>query len=75
MTIKSLNLSFIMIGFRYSLTEHGLALAEKLDSEERVIDKGPVEDKSEEESSGDGTDVVDLTLEEEEDDKGVKESW
>ncbi|KAA0723047.1 Crossover junction endonuclease MUS81 [Triplophysa tibetana] len=59
---------------RYSLTEHGLALAEKLDSEERVIDKGPVEDKSEEESSGDGADVVDLTLEEEEDDKAVKES-
>ncbi|KAI7813884.1 crossover junction endonuclease MUS81 [Triplophysa rosa] len=55
---------------RYLLTDDGLALAEKLHSEERVIDKGPVEDKSEEESSGDGADVVDLTLEEEEDDKG-----
>lgn len=72
MTIKSLNILFIVIGFRYSLTEHGLALAEKLESEERGIDEDPVEDKSEEESSGNGVDVVDLTLEDEE---GVKESW
>lgn len=71
---KELKKFFIIICFRYALTEHGLALAEKLDSEEREIDKDPVEDKSEE-SSLDGTDVVDLTLEEEEDDEGIKDSW
>ncbi|KAK7176951.1 hypothetical protein R3I93_001021 [Phoxinus phoxinus] len=53
---------------RYSLTDQGLALAERLDSEETGMTKEHVEQKSEEENSHDGPDVVDLTLEEEDDD-------
>ncbi|XP_051560761.1 crossover junction endonuclease MUS81-like isoform X2 [Myxocyprinus asiaticus] len=60
---------------RYSLTEQGLALAEKLDSKESGMDKEQAEEKSEEEISGHRPGVVDLTLEEEEDEeKGEKES-
>nr|XP_055053518.1 crossover junction endonuclease MUS81 [Misgurnus anguillicaudatus] len=55
---------------RYSLTEQGLALAEKLDSSEGGVHKDPVAEKSEEDSSGDGPDVVDLTLEEDKDEDG-----
>ncbi|XP_067301992.1 crossover junction endonuclease MUS81 isoform X2 [Pseudorasbora parva] len=62
---------------RYSLTDQGLALAERLDSEETGMTKERVEQKSEEENSQDGPDVVDLTLEKEEDDEEQeeKESW
>ncbi|XP_052009399.1 crossover junction endonuclease MUS81 [Xyrauchen texanus] len=56
---------------RYALTEQGQALAEKLDSEERGDDQKHAEEKSEEESSGHGPRVVDLTLEE--DEEGEKE--
>lgn len=59
--------------FRYSLTDQGLALAKKLDSEETGMAKEHVEQMSEEEDTRDGPDVVDLTLEEEE--QGEKESW
>uniref|UniRef100_A0A673HC70 Crossover junction endonuclease MUS81 n=1 Tax=Sinocyclocheilus rhinocerous TaxID=307959 RepID=A0A673HC70_9TELE len=52
---------------RYSLTDPGLALAEKLDSEETGMAKEHVEQMSEEEDTRDGPDVADLTLEEEED--------
>ncbi|CAM4515995.1 unnamed protein product [Leuciscus chuanchicus] len=54
---------------RYSLTDQGLALAERLDSEETGMTKEHVEQRSEEEISHDGPDVVDLTLEEEEEQK------
>ncbi|XP_039515244.1 crossover junction endonuclease MUS81 [Pimephales promelas] len=54
---------------RYSLTEQGLALAERLDSEETGMTKEHVERYSEEENSQDGPDVVDLTLEEEEEEE------
>ncbi|XP_067256650.1 crossover junction endonuclease MUS81 isoform X1 [Chanodichthys erythropterus] len=62
---------------RYSLTDQGLALAEKLNSEETGMTKEHVEQKSEEENSQDGPDVVDLTLEEEgeEEEQEEKESW
>ncbi|XP_051506690.1 crossover junction endonuclease MUS81-like isoform X4 [Myxocyprinus asiaticus] len=53
---------------RYALTEKGLALAEKLDEGK---DQKHAEEKSEEESSGHGPGVVDLTLEE--DEEGEKE--
>ncbi|XP_051755525.1 crossover junction endonuclease MUS81 isoform X2 [Ctenopharyngodon idella] len=59
---------------RYSLTDQGLALAEKLDSEETGMTKEHVEQKSEE-NSQDGADVVDLTLEEEEEEQEERESW
>ncbi|XP_026072421.1 crossover junction endonuclease MUS81 [Carassius auratus] len=58
---------------RYSLTDQGLALAEKLDSEETGMDKEHVEQMSEEEHARDGPDVVDLTLEEEEEQQEEKE--
>uniref|UniRef100_A0A8C1M681 Crossover junction endonuclease MUS81 n=1 Tax=Cyprinus carpio TaxID=7962 RepID=A0A8C1M681_CYPCA len=48
---------------RYSLTDQGLALAERLDSEETRED------------SRDGPDVVDLTLVEDEEEQEDKESW
>uniref|UniRef100_A0A671KPP7 Crossover junction endonuclease MUS81 n=1 Tax=Sinocyclocheilus anshuiensis TaxID=1608454 RepID=A0A671KPP7_9TELE len=54
---------------RYSLTDQGLALAEKLDSEESGMAKEHVEQMSEEEDSQDGPDVVDLTLEEEDEEE------
>ncbi|XP_016335132.1 crossover junction endonuclease MUS81-like [Sinocyclocheilus anshuiensis] len=61
---------------RYSLTDQGLALAEKLDSEETGMAKEHVEQMSEEEDTRDGPDVADLTLEEEdEEDQEEKESW
>ncbi len=55
------------------MTDQGLALAEKLDSEETGMPKEHVEPMSEEEDTRDGPDVVDLTLEEEEQEE--KESW
>lgn len=57
------------------MTDQGLALAEKLDSEETGMTKEHVEQKSEEENSQDGADVVDLTLEEEEEEQEERESW
>jgi len=51
------------------LTDQGLALAERLDSEETGMTKEHVERYSEEENSQDGPDVVDLTLEEEEEEE------
>uniref|UniRef100_A0A671KJI4 Crossover junction endonuclease MUS81 n=1 Tax=Sinocyclocheilus anshuiensis TaxID=1608454 RepID=A0A671KJI4_9TELE len=59
---------------RYSLTDQGLALAEKLDSEESGMAKEHVEQMSEEEDSQDGPDVVDLTLEEEDEEEPSKSS-
>lgn len=48
---------------RYSLTEFGMALAERLEAEERGGDVGQEEEKkSEPEDSGDGPVTVDLTL-------------
>lgn len=61
--------SLFLFYFRYSLTDQGLALAERLDSEETGMTKEHVEQRSEEENSHDGPDVVDLTLEEEEEEK------
>lgn len=52
---------------RYSLTDQGLSLAEKLDSEETGMLHEDVD-------SQDGQNVVDLTLEEEDEDE-EKESW
>lgn len=52
---------------RYSLTDQGLSLAEKLDSEETGT-------RHEDVDSQDGQNVVDLTLEEEDEDE-EKESW
>lgn len=52
---------------RYSLTDQGLSLAEKLDSEETGALHEDVD-------SQDGQNVVDLTLEEDDEDK-EKESW
>lgn len=61
--------------FRYSLTDQGLALADKLDSEETGMAKEHVEQMSEEEDTRDGPDVVDLTLEkEDEEEQEEKES-
>uniref|UniRef100_A0A671PC25 Crossover junction endonuclease MUS81 n=1 Tax=Sinocyclocheilus anshuiensis TaxID=1608454 RepID=A0A671PC25_9TELE len=57
-----------------SLSSVGLALAEKLDSEETGMAKEHVEQMSEEEDTRDGPDVADLTLEEEdEEDQEEKE--
>uniref|UniRef100_A0A8B9RM84 Crossover junction endonuclease MUS81 n=1 Tax=Astyanax mexicanus TaxID=7994 RepID=A0A8B9RM84_ASTMX len=54
---------------RYSLTELGLALAEKLESGERGRDDREVEErKSGHEDSGDGPVTVDLTLDEDKED-------
>lgn len=55
------------------MTDQGLALAERLDSEETGITKEHVEQKSEEENSQNAPDVVDLTLEEEDEDEEQKE--
>ncbi|XP_026990264.1 crossover junction endonuclease MUS81 [Tachysurus fulvidraco] len=49
---------------RYSLTEFGLALAERLESGERGVDGQEEERKSQAEDSGDGPVTVDLTLHE-----------
>ncbi|KAK2860433.1 hypothetical protein Q7C36_004599 [Tachysurus vachellii] len=49
---------------RYSLTEFGLALAERLESEEQLVDGQAEERKSQAEDSGDGPVTVDLTLHE-----------
>ncbi len=58
------------------MTDQGLALADKLDSEETGMAKEHVEQMSEEEDTRDGPDVVDLTLEEEdEEEQEEKESW
>lgn len=64
-----------MFYFRYSLTDQGLALAERLDSEETGVAKEHVEQMSGEEDSRDGPDVVDLTLVEDEEEQEDKESW
>uniref|UniRef100_A0A8C1CUX0 Crossover junction endonuclease MUS81 n=1 Tax=Cyprinus carpio carpio TaxID=630221 RepID=A0A8C1CUX0_CYPCA len=59
---------------RYSLTDQGLALAERLDSEETGMAKEHGEQMSGEEDSRDGPDVVDLTLVEDEEEQEDKES-
>uniref|UniRef100_A0A8C1MAK6 Crossover junction endonuclease MUS81 n=1 Tax=Cyprinus carpio TaxID=7962 RepID=A0A8C1MAK6_CYPCA len=60
---------------RYSLTDQGLALAERLDSEETREAKEHVEQMSGEEDSRDGPDVVDLTLVEDEEEQEDKERY
>lgn len=73
MSSVDLHRSLFPFYFRYSLTDQGLALAEKLNSEETGMTKEHVEQKSEEENSQDGADVVDLTLEEEEEEEEREE--
>lgn len=79
MSLVDLHRSLFLFYFRYSLTDQGLALAERLNLEETGMTKEHVEQKSEEENSQDGLDVVDLTLEEEEkeeeEEREEKESW
>uniref|UniRef100_A0A9J7XQ36 Crossover junction endonuclease MUS81 n=1 Tax=Cyprinus carpio carpio TaxID=630221 RepID=A0A9J7XQ36_CYPCA len=67
------HLSLSMFYFRYSLTDQGLALAERLDSEETGMAKEHGEQMSGEEDSRDGPDVVDLTLVEDEEEQEDKE--
>lgn len=57
------------------MTDQGLALAERLDSEETWMAKEHGEQMSGEEDSRDGPDVVDLTLVEDEEEQEDKESW
>lgn len=54
------------------MTDQGLTLAEKLDSEETGMAKEHVEQMSEGEDTWDGPDVVDLTSEEEDEEEQVE---
>ncbi|XP_030636257.1 LOW QUALITY PROTEIN: structure-specific endonuclease subunit MUS81 [Chanos chanos] len=60
---------------RYSLTELGVALAERLESGEREIDDERKEpNRTEEEESGDGVPTVDLTADEGEEEEDERDS-
>lgn len=72
----SCSLGFSTIIVRYSLTELGLALAKRLESEEGgEEDRRDEEKKSEPEDSGDGPVTVDLTLDEDKEEHEVEDCW
>lgn len=61
---------------RYSLTELGMALAERLESGERGGDDGQeLEKMSQAEDSGDGPVTVDLTVDEGKEEHKSEDSW
>lgn len=71
--VKSLSVFFLSL--RYSLTEEGLALAERLESVEQGTKDAPEGDREEfqsegeEEKEGEGPGLVDLTGSDEDDDE------
>ena len=62
-----------VLSLRYSLTEEGLALAERLQSAEQETEDGPEEVRSEGEEEEEEEGLVDLTASDDDDEEEKKE--